>query len=65
MCIYYVWTKHGEREIMLDNDDEEEGRITNFEDTAMSELEEDARGHAAEDDPGHTLREAEEVCEIE
>jgi len=62
---YYVWTKHGEREIMLDNDDEEEGRILNFEDTAMGELEEDARGHAAEDDPGHTLREAEEVCEIE
>ena len=50
---------------MLDNDDEEEGRIPNFEDTAMSEPEEDARGHAAEDDPGHTLREAEEVCEIE
>ena len=50
---------------MLDNDDEEEGRITNFEDTAMGETEEDARGHAAEDDPGHTLREAEEVCEIE
>ena len=52
MHIYYVWTKHGEREIMLDNDEEEEDRIPDVEDTAMGEPEEDAKGHAVEDDLG-------------
>ena len=55
MHIYYVWTKHGEREIMLDNDEEEEDRIPYFEDTAIGEPEEDAKGHAAEDDLGQML----------
>ena len=27
---YYVWTKHGERGIMLDNNKEEEDRIPDF-----------------------------------
>ena len=27
---YYVWTKHGERGIMLDNNEEEEDRIPDF-----------------------------------
>ena len=69
---YYVWTKHGEREIMLDNN-EEEDRIPDFAanygaffyDTAMAEAEEDAEGHVVEDDMGQMLREAEEVYEIE
>ena len=67
---YYIWTKHGEREIVLDNNVEEEDRIPNFagnygaffDDTAMGESEEDTEGHIVEDDLGH---EAEEVCEIE
>ena len=47
---YYVWTKHGERGIMLDNNEEEEDRIPDFavnygaffDDTAIGEAEEDA-----------------------
>ena len=27
---YFVWTKHGERGIMLDNNEEEEDRIPDF-----------------------------------
>ena len=58
MLNYYVWTQHGERGIMLDNNEEEEDRIpdfaanysTFFEDTAMGEPEEDAEGHDVEDD---------------
>ena len=30
MLNYYVWTKHGERGIMLDNNEEEEDRIPDF-----------------------------------
>ena len=67
---YYVWTKHGEREIILDNNEEEEDRIPDFaanygaffDDTAMGESE---RRHVVEDDLGQMLREAEEVCETE
>ena len=52
---YYVWTMHGERGIMLDNDEEEEESIPDFagdysaffEDPTMGEPEEDAEGHAA------------------
>jgi len=70
---YYVWTKRGERGIMLDNNEEEEDRIPDFagnygaffDDTAMGEPEEDAEGHDVEDDLGQMLREAEEVCETE
>ena len=36
-----------------------------FDDTAMSEPEEDAEGHVVEDDLGQMLHEAEEVCETE
>ena len=58
---------------MLDNNEEEEGRIPDFAtnygaffyDTAIGEAEEDAEGHVVEDDLGQMLREAEEVCEIE
>jgi hypothetical protein len=68
---YYVWTKHGERGITLDNNEEEEDRIPNFaanysaffEDTAMGESEEDAKEHVVEDDLGQMLRETEEICE--
>ena len=57
---YYVWTKHGERWIMLDNNEEEEDMILEFaanygaffEDTAMGEAEEDTEGHVVEDDLG-------------
>ena len=70
---YYVWTKHGEREIMLENNEEEEDRIPDFaanydaffDDTAMGEPEEDTEGHIVEDDLGQMLCEAEEVCETE
>ena len=70
---YYVWTKHGERGIMLDNNEEEEDRIPDFaanydaffDDTAMGEPEEDAEGHVVEDNLGQMLCEAEKVCEIE
>ena len=70
---YYVWTKYEEREIMLDNNKEEEDRILDFavnygaffKDTAMDEAEEDTEGHVVEDDFGHILCEVEEVCEIE
>ena len=56
---------------MLDNNEEEEDRISDFaanygaifDDTAMGEPEEDAEGHVVEDDLGQMLREAEEVCE--
>ena len=71
---YYVWTKHGEREIMLDNnEEEEEDMIPDFAcnysafsyDTAMGEPEEDTEGHIVEDDLGQILCEDEEICEIE
>ena len=70
---YYIWTKHGERGIILDNNEEEENRIPDFaanygaifDDTAMGELEEDTEGHVVEDDLGQMLREAMEVCETE
>ena len=70
---YYVWTKHGERGIMLDNNEEDDDRIPDFagnygaffDDTAMGEPEKDAEGHIVEDDLGQMLREAEEVCDIE
>ena len=68
---YYVWTKHGEREIMLDNNEEEEDMISDFaanydaffDDTAMGEPKEDAKGHVVEDDLGQMLCKAEKVCE--
>ena len=64
---------HGEKEIVLDNNEEEEDKIPDFAsnygaffyDTAMGEPEEDAEGHDVEDDMGQMLREAEEVCETE
>ena len=70
---YYVWTKYGERGIVLDNNVEEEDMIPDFaanynfffNDTAMGESEEDTGGHVVEDDLGQMLREAEEVCETE
>ena len=70
---YYVWTKHGERGIVLDNNVEEEDRIPDFaanynsffNDTAMGEPEEDTEGYVVEDDLGQMLREAEEGCETE
>ena len=73
MLNYYVWTKHGERGIMLDNNEEEDDRISDFaanydaffDDTAMGEPEEDAEGHDVEDDLSQMLRKAEKVCETE
>ena len=71
---YYVWTKHGEREFMLDNNEEEEEvRIPDFagnygaifDDTAMGEPEEYTEGYVVEDDLGQILREDEKVCETE
>ena len=58
---------------MMDNNKEEEDRIPDFagnygaffDDTTMSEPQEDAKGHVVEDDLGQMLREAEEVCETE
>ena len=66
---YYIWTKHGEKGIILDNNEEEDDRIPDFagnygaffDDTAMGEPEEDAEGHDVEDDLGQMLREAEEL----
>jgi hypothetical protein len=69
---YNVWIEHGEREIMLENDEEEDDFVTHFdndyygaffEDTTMGEPEEDVEAQVAEDDLGQILREAEEVCE--
>ena len=62
-----IWTKHGEREIMLDNNEEEENMIPDFaanydaffDDTAMSDPEEDTEGYVVEDDLGQMLHEAE------
>ena len=70
---YYVWTKHGERGIVLDNNVEEEDRIPDFaanynaffNNTAMGETEEDTERYVAEDDLGQMLRETEEGCETE
>ena len=70
---YYIWTKHGERGIMLDNNVEEEDRIPDFaanynaffNDTAMGEPKEDTEGYVVEDDLGQMLRETEEGCETE
>ena len=58
---------------MLDNNEEEEGRILDFtanygaffDDTAMGEPEEDTEGRVVEDDLGQILHEDEEVCETE
>ena len=58
---------------MLDHNEEEEDRIPDFaanydvffDDTAMGEPEEDAKGHLVEDDLGQMLRKTEEVCETE
>ena len=66
MLNYYVWTKHGERGIMQDNNEEEEDMIPDFAanygaffyDTAMGEPEEDTEGHVVEDDLGQMLHEA-------
>jgi hypothetical protein len=70
---YNIWTEHGERGIMLENDEKEEEAIPNcvedysafFEDTTMGEPEEDAEAQVAEDDLVQMLREVEEVCETE
>ena len=70
---YYVWTKHGERVIMLDNNVEEEHRIPDFaanynvffNDTAIGEPKEDTEGYVVEDDLGQMLREIEEGCKTE
>ena len=67
---YYVWIKHDERGIVLDNNVEEEDRIPDFvanynsffNDTAMGEPEEDTEGYVVEDDLGQMLRETEEGC---
>ena len=66
---YYVWIKHGERGIMLDNNEEEDDRIPDFagnygaffDDAAMGEPKEDAEGHDVEDDLGQMMSEAEEI----
>ena len=58
---------------MLDNNEEEEDRISDFAtnygaffyDTAMGEPEEDTERYIVEDNLGQMLREAEEVCKIE
>ena len=58
---------------MLDNNEEEEDKISNFagnygaffDDIAMGESEEDAEGHVVEDDLEQMLRDAEGVCETE
>ena len=58
---------------MLDNNEKEDDRITDFtsnygaffDDTAMGEPEEDAEGHVVEDDLGQMLCEAGEVCKTE
>jgi hypothetical protein len=56
---------------MLENDEEEDDFVPHFEDdyygaffknTTMGELEEDAEAQVAEDDLGHMLRGAAEVC---
>jgi hypothetical protein len=67
---YNVWTGHGERGIMLENDEEEDDFVLHFEnyygafleDTIMGEPEEDVEAQVAEGDLGQMLREAEEVC---
>ena len=56
---------------MLDNNEEEKDKIPDFaanysaffEDTAMGEPKEDAKGHVVEDDLGQMLCKAEKVCE--
>ena len=70
---YYVWTKHGKKGILLDNNEEEDDMIPDFAgnygaffyDTVMGECEEDAEGHNVEDDLVQMLCEAEEVRESE
>ena len=65
---YNVWTEHGERGIILENDQEEEESILDFaddysaffKDTTMGEPEE-PEGHVVEDDFGQMLCEAEVV----
>ena len=71
---YYVWTKYGERGIILEDGEEEDDFVPHFEhnyhdagleDTAMGEPKEDTEGYVVEDDLGQMLRKAEEVCETE
>ena len=57
---YYIWIKHGERGIVLDNNVEEEDKIPDFaanynaffNNTAMGEPEEGTEGYVVEDDLG-------------
>jgi hypothetical protein len=58
---YNVWSEHGERGVMLENDEEENDFVPHFEDdyygaffedTTMGEPEEDAEAQVAEDDLG-------------
>jgi hypothetical protein len=73
MSKYNIWTEHGERRIMLKNDEEEEEAIPDFvEDygaffkgTTIGESKENAEAQVVEDDLGVMLCEAEEVCETE
>jgi hypothetical protein len=58
MLNYICWTRHGERGVMLEDEEEEEYNILNFaqygasEDTTMGELEEDAEVEVVEYDLG-------------
>ena len=58
---YNVWTEHGERGIILEDGEEDDDFVPHFEhsyhdvffeDTAMGEPEEDAKGHVVKDDLG-------------
>jgi len=68
---YFVWTKHGERGVMMDDDDEEEDdnifdliQGSAFADAPMGDAEEEmGKAEGPIDDLGQVLRDAKEDCE--
>src|SRR5688572_3982454 len=71
MPSYFIWTKHGERGVMMEDDDEEEDgnyipdwtQGGAFADTTMGEAEEETVAEeGATDDLGQVFRDAKEDC---
>jgi hypothetical protein len=77
MSGYNVWTKHGERGVMMEDNDEEENDDDNYRsmfheyaDTAMEDNEEEGQGEErAPDEPvddlGRVISDARRGCDIE
>jgi hypothetical protein len=74
MSNYICWTKHGERDVIMEKDEEEEGDDDNmifhgfaeygaFDDAAMGDAEEEGAGkEEPTDDLGQTIHDAQREC---